>query len=731
MATTPRRSDNASSTERELEQRRSLADFSLMLIRSMLQASYYSQDHPAHRRSVLQVFDLMEPLLQDARELTFITTSLSDTEDIQVDGVLPEPVSLRSLLQTSMGEHFVHKFLEYFDRNELVSFAIKRDIERDELDRFMGAAVERRLDIGEDGGKPGKRLPFDEILAQVQVVHIGVMCRDEIVGGKRRIPWAVKVALSRLRKDLKMVPLYCRATQMELHEVKSMLVQDVIRPLRRVDLMRDLLLNADLIAHEIRNDASIDVEEQIVSDMHPDMAMSLARVITDELLALRAEGTDDSRRQAETGLRDERLTFAVRQIALHHFRTGTRYDHELVRKLFDEKVLDIRDLPSATRRSIQLERWTDQFLHDPRTHLDRLASLTEQKSYAQLLSVMTLIFSELIRLRAFADAQQIIASMDRQLRDASPPFPERAEMLRETLDELCTDARMRPLVDALQSPSRDDRGLILRILSTLGVEAVPHLLEALLLVEDAAARRDICTAIEHVGTPAGKYLLMEVESFNHKWYFYRNVLMLLGKIRYREAAAPVGRLLMHFHPRVREEAAVALSRILRRDSEAQLLSMLTDTDTGVLRRVVSSLRTIRSRDRRFLAYLRRALVEGDLGDKDEALITAVCRALRDIGNVVLPKGDEDEEDSANQEDAEDVLIGLLEPGRRRTLFRRQSRLAPGVRGVLCDTLGAIGGAPAQDTLARIAATEDGALADRARAALEMLERRLLRRPPGA
>lgn len=702
----------AHTVDQEQELRRALAEFTLLLVRTMMQASYYSPDHPAHQRGTAQAFDLLHPLFVHAREIVFVTGSLSDTSDIQVDGVLAEPVGVSSLLQSAMGEHFVSKFLEYFDRNELVSFAIKRDIEKDEFNRFMGAVVERRLDIGEDAPRE-RRLPFDEILEQVQVVHIGVMCRDEIVGGKRRIPWAVRVALSRLRKDLKMVPLYCRASQKELHEVKAMLVQDVIRPLRRVDLMRDLLLNADLISEEIAEEASVDVDLEIVRNLHADMAGTLAGRIADEVIELREGGSPQAHGFGTVEVFEQRLVNSVHQIATHFFRSGSRYDLTLVRKLFDRNILDMNELPTEVRRTVKVERWTDQFLHDPRVHLERLASIATEEPYVELLTVVRHIFSELVLRRTWRDALHIVQSLDRQLRDRRPPFPERQGLIRGALDQMCSEELLRPLVDVLQSQAREDRGSVLSIFSILGVEAVPFMLEALLQSDDAATRRDLCTAIEQIGRPAGRFLLMEAESFNHKWYFYRNVVMLLGRLRYEDGVPAITRLLGHFHSRVREEAVVALARILRRKAEPLLLPLLEDADPVVLRKVIGALRTLRSRDPELIEFLRDTVAAAGAEDADAAVTIAAIRSLRDIGNIDLPDDDET---------VETLLLGLIEPGRRR-LFRRATRAPDEVRGAALETLGAIGTDLSLISLERVAESEPE-IAEQATAALEALDRRL-------
>ena len=710
----------AESPDDELELRRALADFTLLFVRTMLQASYYAPDHPAHQRGTTQAYSLLTPLLQRSREITFVTGSLSDTTDIQIDGVLSEPIGVRSLLLSAMGEHFVAKFLEYFDRNELVSFVIKHDIEHEEFNRFMGAVVEQRLDVGEDEAERGRRIPFDEVLSQFQVVHIGVMCRDEIVGARRRIPWGVRVALSRLRKDLKMIPLYCRASQKELHEVKAMLVQDVIRPLRRVDLMRDLLLNADLISDEIASEASIDVDQEIVRHMHADMAGTLAGRLADEVIAMRESEDDDARGFGSVDLRRARLEHSVRNLATHLFQTGARYDLGLIRKLFDKQILALKELPGDVRRTVQIERWADQFLQDPRAHLERLGTITEAAPFGELLSVLRLICEELIKRRTWGDAHRILTSLDRLQHQARQPFAERSPMIQETLDRLCDETILRPMVDALRTMGREDRGSALRVLSALGLEAVPFMLEALLFVEDAATRRELCTAIERVGKPAGKYLLMEAESFNHKWYFYRNVVMLLGRIRYDESAPAIVRLLGHFHARVREEAAGALARVRRRQAEPTLIPLLQDPDPCVVKKVLTALRALRCREDAYMVFLRDTALEAGPEGADAGVAALAVRALRDLGNAELPAAEDSE-----PELVEDVLLAVLDPGRRR-LFRRAQRAPEEVRAAACEVLGAVGTEAAIPALRR--AEAEAALTQVAAEALALLDRRLTGRP---
>ena len=89
-----------------------------------------------------------------------------------------------------------------------------------------------------DGAEATRRIK--EACPDVQVIALTSYREDDLVQGRRQLPWRVRMAISRLRKDLRLIPLYAAATRKRLQEVKEELLHDITRPLRRPEFLKEL-----------------------------------------------------------------------------------------------------------------------------------------------------------------------------------------------------------------------------------------------------------------------------------------------------------------------------------------------------------------------------------------------------------------------------------------------------------------------------------------------------------
>lgn len=122
-------------------------EFTIDLVKAMVQTGYYSSAHPLAGKATEHIFEKLRGILQDKGELLYMSTSVHVKEDISVDGLLVEPLYLKdSFHNLSLGQHFISKFLDYFDRNHLVSFSIKNRIERKEFEKFIEVLVQQHGD---------------------------------------------------------------------------------------------------------------------------------------------------------------------------------------------------------------------------------------------------------------------------------------------------------------------------------------------------------------------------------------------------------------------------------------------------------------------------------------------------------------------------------------------------------------------------------------------------------
>ena len=114
-----------------------LAQFTLSLIKCMLHSGYYAPDHPETQKDLACLHEEFRQLVEDRSELTYMITMTGEERGIIIEGYDSAPLPLDKVMKTNMADLFMPKFLEFFDRWNLISFSLKADISAEEFHSFL------------------------------------------------------------------------------------------------------------------------------------------------------------------------------------------------------------------------------------------------------------------------------------------------------------------------------------------------------------------------------------------------------------------------------------------------------------------------------------------------------------------------------------------------------------------------------------------------------------------
>ncbi len=669
--------------ERDAELKAVLGQFTLGFLKALMMSGIYPEDHPAVSDISEEPFQQLKKLADVAGEVTYMTTSAMVGDDITVEGVFEEGVPFVGLIQSSMGEHFAKKFFDYFERNRLVSFSIKTRIDREEFQRLVSVFVARRSEEEERG--MALSIPFGDMLLEKGIVHVSAMSREEVVGGERPLPWRVKMAISRLRKDLKHVPLYSRATQQELAQAKTMIIQDITRPLRRPQFLKELLANTDLISMGVPELDDVDVGREIVWGLHPGMLVNISwEMVADLDRASWGEITQAVGNQERRI--DDVLRNCLKSIALRLKEVEPKMTKELLHYLFQKEILKYANLPYVLQQELLVEKWTDQFLESADAALGRFVGLTEAAVYHQYINTFLQVFPELIRRNCIQECRAIAETVRSHLDTPSEAIPDRQQRAQVALARFSEPGVLDSLAAVVDSEDKEVRGHALACISALGDRAVGALFKLLETSEDAPVRRDIALTVERLGDDAHVPLMEWLGSRGKEWYVYRNAIMMLGNVGFVAAADDVRRFLSHPHPRVREEAVAALHKLQGEAAVRDIQPLVRDRDKAVVKKAVTTLARLKCRNPFFL----QALADLFRGGKDRAptpdeLLLVGLDAVAQIGAFAV-----------DGVDIRDILVQRLETGGSmlNKLFKKRKAAEDSeiVRAATCGTLGHIGDA---------------------------------------
>jgi HEAT repeat protein len=619
-----------SSGEADMILKGHLGQFTLAYLKALMTTGIYPSDHPAVLEVSGEPFLHLKRLAPTTNEITFMSASAAIGDEIMVEGVLAEGIPFTTILHSSMGEIFAKKFVSYFERNQLVSFSIKTRIGKEEFQKLISVFAEHR--VKDEGGGHKDPTDFSDMLLNRGIVHVSAMVRSEIIGGERPLPWRVKMAISRLRKDLRNIPYYAKASSQELAEAKRALVQDITRPLRRPQFLKDLLANTDLITHDMDELEEKDIQEEVIQGLHPGMLVNISWDIVGDL-----ERASWGAIHQNVGGKERRLDEIFKDLLKTTAMCLQEWEPETVKSLmehlFAKKILIYAELPEALQIEMRLDKWTKQFLGNWKQILSRMDTLADESVYAEYLKTLVPVFPEVIKRGRSEVSLNLLRLLGAHSRNVLAEAPGRTTLAREALESFSSEANLAHLIGDAKSPERERRQTAFECLQLIGEPAVGSLLELLWRSTSASVRRETVAILEFLGEDV--YVpLMEVLGTKHlEWYVYRNAVLLAAKTDCEAASDDVCKYLSHPHPRVREEAISALSHFRGKSAMLDFVPLLSDTDASVRRKAIALLARFQCRVPLFLSTLANSVKAGPgkPGAVPEPVALAALEAIKSVG----------------------------------------------------------------------------------------------------
>jgi len=692
------------STE-ELQLRPLVSEFVVSFVKALSLSAQYTPDHPEVKRSVAALHQQFLGLLRGKTELTFLTRMGGESKDVMLDGIFSEATHLATLMPQGTGDLFLPKLHEYFDRRHLLSWSIKASISPEEfegfiaiLSAFAAPAGDRGTDISAETAKA---------LAARGIAHVSLVFMDELVGRDRRLPWRVEMALTRLRKDLRMIPLYRKSDATEVRRAKAQVIEDIIRPVRRPDLLKAILLNCDLIAKELSAAGEDAIELQLIDRLPLGMVWPTALEFAKDLAGTGSTNGNPQQERARNLLKP--------LVARLHDQSSPEGDRALS-YLFDQKILSLEDLPPHLQEAIAAKQFAVTYLANEPQHLERLRGMTEDPVGA---APYIRAVPELLRREKYQSALTILRAVESWSATTLPLAANFRSLVESVLVTVAESDLLQALVERFRGGSTGVRQKVVEVLGALGRVGVAPLIDLLARAEDADLRRHLIAALAEIGVSASGDIRVALERPEFPARAVRDLLAALAQIGGREASNTVHRFLHHADASVREEAVAALARISGRHAEAELTAALKDPIATVRRRALVCLGSMGSTNPRvvdLLCEVIRKRRKDELEEDDQRQIQA-CQALAEVGRStasLVPR-------------IESTLIEALDLDGGKGFLARWGRSAgksDAVRGAICTTLGQIGGPMAAASLGRMLGEKSLLVKDRAARALRQLEERI-------
>jgi HEAT repeat protein len=591
-----------------------LTDFTLQFVRAVTKSSYYTAEHQEAGKAKLGIYTAFRTLVADRPEVTFYARKVGERYCILVYGIFQEPTDLAQAMLRGTSEIYVPKLSHYFESNGLLSISFKPALTEDEFHDFVD------LLAGPSGTAPGSTNTIVHRLAQNRIHNISVVVVEDRIGG-RGLSWRVEMALTRLKKDLSVIPLYEHLSEEELRQIRLQVFRDVLRPLREVGLIRELLENCDRIieaVEEFSEDQLAQIEAQVLASVPEASLPALLEGLAEDIAEAKRESDKET----------ERLLRLTRRVASQLRPEQAKSLEDAFRTLVDEEVLGLEELPAFLQRKFRVEQDAAAFLKLEERILARLDRESNIDTYQVLLGFLESIFAELL---ARADPSPTLAIVDRvsEHRIADPPFADRPILAAMWLEELIYSSLAEEFVRELSHADKLKRESLLELCRRLGDETVPILFRALSGCENVSTRQAIVEVLASLKYASRAFLRREFLGQDLPADYLLELLRLLGRVGGEDCMDLLAPALDHADAQVRIEALGAASTLDPTDGDERIIAALSDADPKVRETALKTLFDRRSTAPAFFAFCGRILGEPD--ESNQEMARRICSRLTAYG----------------------------------------------------------------------------------------------------
>ena len=709
----------AEKKELTLEERKKVkpsGEFLMDLTKAMLRSGYYSADHPGSEGAKQGLYQKFQTCLGESRQVEIIKQEIREQTDILISGILEEPVNVRTLVGAGMAELFVPKLREYFKRKGLVSFAVKNDITLEHFEKFVDIMSDAQADSGQ-GAKVGELL--SAALAEHGITEISTVFMDDLIMLELNLPWRVEMAIQRLAKDLKMLPMFQGGSDENIRALKLQIIKDIIRPLRHPEFLKDLIINCYIIARHVEGIQKEDIEQVIIEAFPLNTLLPTSEFIFKELNQLREKHAEDLDNPALVrrveGVK-RILKWVVRRLILADVSGAQSF----LERLYLNNILTFEELPPDVQYLVNTILMAKDAQAHVSTYVRRLLNAETTDDAVVLVKFCRRIMPMLFEQNDWKIGLLLTKAADRAGKE-NKAFLKKTSLSPNPQGFIYKDLT-EDLVSIYEKVEESERKIIDEIIGLLGSQGIEILSTVLSECESRQARKFATDALIKQGEVACLWVLKALGNPDQPWYLLRNALMILRSVdKNHQGIEQVRSYVTHAHPRVRDEALRTLITLKGNDAEQVVISALEDPDDKVLWRATNALVELAPLSDPSIARLIE-IIKSEIPEEKEA---AAKHSIK-VANIIRALGEK--VNAKNIQPIEEAVIDCAQSisGQKKKIFQRLKKpSSPHQNSILSAaiaTLGKIGTAHSQAFLEKLAGTKTSQ-ADAARTAAESIRLR--------
>jgi HEAT repeat protein len=500
--------------------------------------------------------------------------------------------------------------------------------------------------------------------------------------------------LRRLAKDLKPVPLFRSASAEKIKLIKQQIVEDIIRRLNNYDLLKDLIVNCDIIVDHITHLLEVDeMENLMISSLPADAVMAVTKAVFEVYEENKADvkpEEDDSMARRRSDYLVKVLNIAARRIVAENISDTAG----LFERLYENEIIEFDMLPEKLRFDIQSKKIAEYVMTEIDDYVEKALNAADEEEMKSHVAVFKRVIPQFIKLKEWDIIKRIMETLQTYAlqNDGASQKSELLLNIPDNVFEGCEES----LADEFIHADQNSRKKINEILIPMNSKCIDIVEVVFKKGNDPDVFKNAVELISGKGELARKWADKILEGQNQPISLMNIALLVITNAGHSEDVPLVKKYLKHSNSSIRAKALVAIAKINKKDADDMAVDALNDEEEKVRNQAANliehELFLSGNAANKLLKYLKEKLQNKTISAHDAGLIAGL---LRTIGKF---------RDSVNKELMEDEIIGIasdLLHERKGLLKFIGTELSREHEEIICacvSVLGKIGGTKSKDYL---------------------------------
>ena len=633
-------------TPEELVKAKTACEFVINLTKAISRSGYYDSNHPISGEVKRGLYDSFKNALGSSSEIMLTCHDSGEVTDIHISGILDEPVNIRKLTKADTSDLFVPKLKDYFERKSLNSFVIKKNITSEHFESFIDVMGEPVAD-STDSSKLGEYLT--KALVDLDITEVSTVFKTDIVLLRGKLPWRVSIILRRLAKDMKVIPMFRSASVDKIKVIKSQIIDDIIRPLNNPDLLRDLIVNGDVIvSHLAQSLETNELEQMIINSLPAYTVVPVSQAVFEVYKTIKDElgpDKDDSTAQQRCKYLGAVLDMAARRIVSEQLPNAAA----LFAQLYEHEIISFDLLPEELQFNTKTKELAVYIISEIDIYIDKALNASSIEDMEAIVITFHRVISALIRLKEWPIINQIVQALCgfSSRKNVSLNTSELLINLPDSIFEGSDEIFAEEYIHA-ESVVRDQMNEILTKMTSMCIKVLSAVF---VKGRDPNVLKSAIDLVSKKGDLAREWSIKILDDHNQPLPMLNIALLVIINVGHDNDIGVVKKYTKHPNPSIRTKALDVIVKLNKKDAEILIIEALNDEDEKVRDRAATLIERESSLSEESVNKLRLFIKTKLLQKKDITIHEAkrLAGLLRAIGKLT---------GLVNKEPLEDEILGI-------------------------------------------------------------------------